>query len=603
MADNVGGSPGQSDERHSGRIEHAPDSDDERIEKVSMPGDSGGVGKGFPVAVRWFLLWCLLLAILGGLRSHTFRAPLAHDESIFLYAGQAWAAGELPYREHWDHKPPHVFLFHSLPLRFFPFSRTAVLAHELLWLALAATILAAVCRLYLSRTATLVALVFFCLFLSTRVTIRTGGLTEESSLVFVALSYLLILRSSRRVWRDAFLAGLFLGIATQFRQTYAPSLLFLALAGWRRGQQAQLGPKGTWAALALTGLGFALPEFFWSACFALKGAWWEYIEGSYLFNFFYIGAEADTHRRFGEVLAELWKVLHDTGPILAAPVLAVLVGPWLPRSLRWLLGLALVAFICEFAPISISGEYYHHYYVQAAVSSCLLLALAAEAIRKTAAGAIGRSRESQWSGARLAAGILVSVVVLAGATWLTIEAVRKYRDGYRSVLRRSRARGGELAMQKSLGEAIAALTEPDERILLLGVQPNACYFVGKRYAGARYFHNAPLFKDKFQPHISEAIRGRMMGDLRERRPTLIILGLLEGEREWRGMEIFDRREGAAFLRPYLEENYVPFEEIVSDVSKIPIAWFWYFNKCSFLVRKDQVEAIKKRFAALKQSQE
>ncbi|KPL08281.1 hypothetical protein AMJ85_08465 [candidate division BRC1 bacterium SM23_51] len=552
------------------------------------------------LAVRWLLLWCLLLAVLGGLRSHTFQAPLSHDESIFLYAGQAWAAGELPYRAHWDHKPPHIFLFHSLALRFFPFSRQAVLVHELLWLALAGTIFAAVCRLYVSRTATAVALVFFCLFLSTRVTIRTGGLTEESSLVFVALSYLLILRSSPRVWRDALLAGLFLGIASEFRQTYAPSLLFLCLAAWWRSRQARLGAKGTLAAMLLSGVGFALPECFWSAYFALKGAWWEYFEGSYLFNLFYIGAEADTHSGFIHGLREHWRVLTDTGPVLAAPVLAVLVALWLPRSRRWLLGLALVAFVCEFAPVSISGEYYHHYYVQAAISSCLLLALAAEASREVAAGLVGRSRGSQPSRAKLAAGVLVSVVVLGAATWLTIGGVRVYRDQYRSVLRRNRARGGELAMQKSLGEALARLTRPDERILLLGVQPNACYFVAKRYAGARYFHNAPLFKNKFQPHISEAIRQRMMDDLRARRPTLILLGLLEDEKEWRGMEMFDERKGAAFLRPYLEENYVPFEEIVPD---IPIGWFWYFKTCTFLVRKNQVDAIKQRFAAREQSQE
>jgi len=539
---------------------------------------------------RYFLLWAALVLVLGALRSFTFLAPLAHDESIFLYGGQAWAAGQLPYRDFWDHKPPHIFLYHSIPLRLFPFSRRAVLVHELLWLALAATLLAAVCRLYFSRAAAATALVFFCLFLSERVTIRTGGLTEESSLAFVALSYLLILRTSRHLKLDALLAGLALGMAAEFRQTYALSLLFLALAIlWRsRGAGRPLGK--TLAAWVLCGVGFALPEVFWSAYFALKGAWREYFEASYLFNFWYIGAPTETHRGLLDGLREHWRVFRDTGPILASPVLAGVLAPWLPRSLRKILGLAIVAFVCEFFPVSLSGEYYHHYYVQAAISSCLLLAIATEAVRFNTAALVQRKenageRNIAWIGT----GALVGLIVAGATVFLTAEAVGVYAKGYRSVLRRGRARGGELAMQKSLGRAIDRLTDPEETILLLGVQPNSCYFVARRYAGARYFHNAPLFKGKFQPHITQAIRQRMLGDLRKRRPVLVIVGLLEGEKHWRGLEIVDER--ARFLRPYLDENYVALEEAAG---KIPADWFWYRKKCSFLVRKDKAEAMAAR---------
>jgi hypothetical protein len=294
---------------------------------------------------------------------------------------------------------------------------------------------------------------------------------------------------------------------------------------------------------------------------------------------------------------EHWRVLRDTGPMLAAPVLALVMAPWLPRRLRAVFGLLVLAFICEFVPVSISGEYYHHYYLQATISSCLLLGLAAEAIR----GVIGaqhvapsEARDRPPSGVKRIVGLVAAMAVIAVAAWLTAGGVRVYVEQYRSVIRRNQSPTGELAVEKSLGEVIARLTEPKERILLLGVQPNACYFAAKRYAGARYYHNSPLFKGKFLKHISDEMRQRMIGDLKTRRPTLILLGTLEGgEREWLGMDLVNQR--ASFLRSYLDENYVPFEQIVSP---IPSDWFWYQRDCSFLVRKDQAEAIRKRLETL-----
>jgi hypothetical protein len=596
MADNVSAISGEPDKTQS-EILAAEEAHGNNMPKEKNVPDRGAVAQKRAAAVRWLLLWCLLLAVLAGLRSHTFLAPITHDEAIFLYGGQAWAVGQTPYRDFWDHKPPNIFLFHSLPLWVFPFSHTAVLVNELLWLALAATFFAAVCRLHSSRTATAVALAFLCLFVSERVTIRTGGFTEESSLTFVALSYLMLFRSSRHVWRDVFWAGVFLGFAAQFRQTYGLSLLFLCATAWWRSRQAGMGVMNTIAALVLGGLGFAVPEAFWSAYFWSKGLWREYFEGSYLFNFFYIGADRESQITLADSIHEHWRVLRDTGPMLAAPVLALVMAPWLSRRLRAVFGLLVLAFICEFVPVSISGEYYHHYYLQAAISSCLLLGLAAEAIRRVVRAehvAPSETKARPPSGVKRIVGLVAAMAVIAVAAWLTAGGVRVYVEQYRSVIRRNQSPTGDLAVEKSLGEAIAHLTEPKERILLLGVQPNACYFAAKRYAGARYYHNSPLFKGKFLKHISEQMRQRMISDLKTRRPTLILLGTLEGgEREWLGMDLVNQR--ASFLRSYLDENYVPFEQIVSP---IPSDWFWYQRDCSFLVRKDQVEAIRKRFETL-----
>lgn len=558
----------------------------------SGPGVKSAQQPRSSVAIlKYALVWVILMGALAGLRSHMFYGPILHDEAIFIYCGQAWADGQTPYRDFWDHKPPNIFFFHSIPLRVFPFNRTAILVHELLWLALAGTLLAAVCRMYLSWFATIAALPYFCLFLGSWVTVRSGGLTEEASLAWVALSYLFVLRGSARLLRDAFLAGLFLGVAAQFRQTFAPSSLFLAAAIIWRGRQSGMTPGRICGALVLSGLGFATPEFLWSAYFAVKGCWGQYIQGSYLFNFRYIGADKETHQGLMDGLKEHWRVFNDTGPILAAPVLALVMTPWLPRGRRWLLALALLAFVCEFIPISISGEYYHHYYIQTTVSACLLLALAAEAIWTIVKSAFGRT-EKRLHPAMLAAGALAAVAVIAATAWMTVKDVQVYQFRYRAVLKRAKQPNQELMTQNSIADAIAALTKPDETIQLLGVQPNSCYFLAKRYAGSRYFHNAPIFKGKFQDHLSTPIQERMLGDLAERRPALVILGPIEGPKErWRGLEIFDARPGSAFLKPYIEENYVALEKVAGGV---PQEWHWYKKNCSFLVRKDLAEEMKDR---------
>ncbi|MCX8036104.1 MAG: hypothetical protein N3D11_03420 [Candidatus Sumerlaeia bacterium] len=568
-----------------------------------MPDDknpqAGGLkqglfGKKYLISfLRWTAVACVIGGALAVLRAHTFHCAQGHDEAIFLYGGQAWAAGQVPYRDFWDHKPPHIFLFHALPLWLFPFSRTAAVVNEIVWLALAGTVFAAVCRRHLSVAASAVAVAFFCLFVSHRVAVRSGGMTEEASLLFVALSYWMILRPSPRLRRDVFWAGLFLGMAAEFRQTYGLSLLFLAAVTVWRARELGWKTKPALGSLALVSLGFVLPEAFWSAWFAAKRIWWDYFEASYLFNLIYIGAEPETHTGWLDGLRTHWRVLCDTGPMLAAPVLAAALLPWLPREKRWWCGLLLPAFVCEFAPVSLSGEYYHHYYVQTTISTCLLMGFAAQAVGEIVAGVLGR-RLSEMSRIKAAAGLLPALAVLAAAAWLTVGGVRCHIAENRKLERRNALPTGDRALEQSLGQALAGLTAPDERILLLGVQPNACYFAAKRYAGARYFHNAPLFKGKFQGHISERMKQAMLADLQRHQPVLILLGLLEGaDKEWLGMELVRRR--APFLVPYLMDNYVPLETLGG---RIPRDWFWYEDTCAFLVRKDLAETVRARLDAL-----
>jgi len=174
-------------------------------------------------------IWCVLFVLLLAARSYTFRSAIVHDEGVFLYGGMAWAAGELPYRDFWDHKPPGVTLFHSIPIRLFGYSLLAVRLHEVFWLAISATILFYLCRAHLLPATAILSLLFYCLLVSTKLVIRSGGLTEESALTFHALSYLFALRRKGSLGLNVFLAGLFVGLAAQFRQPFGLTIVFIAL--------------------------------------------------------------------------------------------------------------------------------------------------------------------------------------------------------------------------------------------------------------------------------------------------------------------------------------------------------------------------------------
>ena len=593
------------------------------------------------------VIWLLLLGLLVGARYYTLELPIVHDEGVFLYGGMALAAGEVPYQDFWDHKPPGITLFHALPIRLFGCSILAVRLHEVFWLAVAATLFAYLCGGHLALGPTILGVLFFAFFVSVKLIIRSGGLTEESALTLYALSYLFALRQRGRVGLNFFLAGLFLGLAAQFRQPFGLSIVFIALAVlWRpQGFKASFGRKV--GLLLLTALGAVLPEAVCSGYFLSKGMWWEYFEASYLYNFIYMEGALDpdvigpgllgpvyvvgylisfvlppelrsglTLESLGitAVLGKHEEILKATGPYLLAPVLALAMLWWLPARLRRIGVLMIVAFLCDFVAISLGGRYYQHYYLQAAISSSFLLALIFQAMYEGLRPRTLRGAVEQWHGhlahdsraggpchlrrrsaflrgfsavlCLLAGGIVLRICIV-----LTTDAVEGFVQEYKAGLRLAEHPTGELSTQRSLGDGIQSLTRPDERILLLGASPTSVYFAGGRVAGARYYHLSPFFRKAFAESIQDEHRERFLEDIKERRPVLLILAKEERQFYFAKMDVV-KNSAASFLLPYLEENYVALEDFYPR-SRIrrSLGWNWYGRVCSFLIRKDMTEEV------------
>jgi hypothetical protein len=531
------------------------------------------------ITIRIVLIWTVIFVLYGGLRYHTFLNSFAHDEGLFLYGGQAWSAGQLPYRDFWDHKPPGVFFFHSLPLRFFPFSLTAIKLHEIVWLSCSASILFVFCRRRMRPETSVLATLFYIFFTSMPYTIRAGGLTEESALFFVVLCFWLMLRSRGKLRWNCFFAGLALGTAVEFRQTYVFTFVFLIGALLHNAHQRGKKFRDVFRPFLTMCVGLALPEVIISVYFLAHGAWRNYMEASYLFNFYYIGP-ARHSMPLADVFYKQWMFISKTGPYLFAPLLALSTWKWIPRTTRWMLLPLILAYLGDLIAISLSGEYYEHYYVQASVSTCLLLALFWE-------GLFTRLQLA-WNNGLFRFPSMVFCVyalfLLALVAHFFAGGLRTYIGDYRAICEKRGSPEGEYAFQHGVAEAVQSLTDPEETILLIGRDPNSVYLLAERYAGARFYHFSPLWKDKLSGAVKEIHRQAFLQDVRDKAPVVLLIDLKK-----RG--VIDR-----FLpefQAYIDEHYIPLEDLVDEIPTDK--WFWYDAWLQFQIRKDKTEMIPTRW--------
>lgn len=527
-------------------------------------------------------LWIGIAALYAGLRSFTYFSELVHDDGLFLYTGQAWAAGELPYRDFSDHKPPGLFFLLSIPCRLFPFSLFAVKSFLVLWAALGAVLIYQLCRQFTGRIASCITLLLYIFYTSQFTTIRSGGLTEEGALPFVILSVLFLL--NKPGWSGALASGVALGAAAQFRQTFALTALFhfvwIAQFAFSKKQDR----KTTFVQTTALCAGMVLPESLVSFYFFIHGAWWAYFENSYLFNFIYVSASP--HNSWQQILTHHSSFIISTGPYLLAPLFAIALAPWANKNSRAYLVPLLACFAGDMTAVSLSGEYYTHYYVQAAVSIHLLFACCISTIIQPSLNMPNKIlRILFWP---------VVILITALTIALLTSGVKTYIQDYRSALRDYQNPYRAYAFQRGVALAARQITEPDEKILLLGQAPNSVYFLSGRYSGSRYYHYSPLWKEKFNGKQNQRFYQQFITDLNTRQPVLLIMDstVMDSDEPLDWIRSFSQETADA-----IQESFTPLSDQYENV--IPEdEWFWHDINVSFWIRNDRLEVVGLKLAAL-----
>ena len=70
-------------------------------------------GRGAPALRIAIIGWLLVAALACVLRAPVAALPFERDEGEYAYIAQRWLAGDVPYRDAFDQKPPGVFLFYA----------------------------------------------------------------------------------------------------------------------------------------------------------------------------------------------------------------------------------------------------------------------------------------------------------------------------------------------------------------------------------------------------------------------------------------------------------------------------------------------------------
>ncbi len=453
----------------------------------------------------WWLFVALFL-LLTLARVPSIAQPAGGDQGLYAYVGQRILAGELPYRDAWDQKPPAVHAAYAAMLAVWPDLRV-VAAADLALAVATALLLVPLGRAFGVRGAGELAALLY-LALANPIFSRVGGVRLRAQCeVFVALlvtlAVLLAWRAARQRadasrFRDAgdegaplaACAGAAVGLAFLFKYNAGAFALPVALALWFGAER----PGLPWRAWLWMAAGAAVPPLVTLGVFAWGGALTDLYLATYAYNVFYSG---ETYRDAWHALTYLvsFPVQHarvDSLWWLGGLGCAALVALSLTRR-AWLVVPAWVAAAC--LSIAVNGSRgLPQYFVQAwpalALASGLLIALL-------------------WTRSSLVPRLVLVALVATGVwrvttipkgvenTWHDLQALTGQVPREQYLERFGRHEAGDkysaLAIEQ-LGRYLRERTAPEDRVLVFGFSPGALV-AAQRESASRFFWSRPVIVD------------------------------------------------------------------------------------------------------------
>lgn len=445
---------------------------------------------------------------------------LIRDEGEYAYIGQRILAGEIPYRDVYNQKTPFAFYAMAAGQRLVGTSVAELRLFGSAYGLVSTGAVYALARAALGPFGAAAAALSFGAMVFDQAGIVHQASTEYFMLLWLALA-LLAWRRTGGAARPALAAGAgaLAGLAFLTKQSGAALLVFFAAdALWRRrraGRAALAAAAGDFGA-ALAGFGAVLGLA--AAWFAAHGALDEFVAGAWLDIGGYVGErhrEVDLRTRLETVAgfagrdAGFW-LAGSGGLLLAARARADAASGW------WLLLPVLLA--AALAP----GGTSRHYFLPLVVPFALGMGALAHALARHG-GALG---------AVLALALLLPWLGPLSHGWSL------YREPARAApprLFRPFDRAAEVA------RAIAERTEPGERILIVGSEPQV-YYLADRPAATRLIH---LYTTTGPYPGALALRAEFLGDLAERPRYVLLVNVVSSLTEFpSGLPVF--------LRPVLE---------------------------------------------------
>lgn len=479
--------------------------------------------------VRW-----AVLGLLFALRLPSLVQPAAADQNLYAYIGLRILAGEAPYVDAWDQKPPGIHLLYAALWWLWPDERI-VNAADLAAAVGVCWLLVVLGRRIATPWAGWLAAWIFALLANPSMHRLSGIFQRGQCETFIALAITgaLVLATVQSRRRSAMLgAGLLLGVAIWLKYNAAVFALPVALAVWC-WQPRQSGALGTtfrdlaWLAGSTAVLG-ALGLVWLASHGALPDLWL----ATFDYNVAYSSSGYSGPGAFFWYLLTmpLRQARHELLWLLGlGGVLFAVVVPTARRVA--LIGAAWIA--AAVVAIAINGRDLPQYFVQATPALAF-------------AGGSGLAAAWRSKGLLLRTVVLLLLVIgfwrvgtdrqvfgvarLAGLPGL-LDNVRFDINHWRGHIDRRtylERFGGQRAHDKfaaldvdDLAALVASNSAPGDRVMVFGFSPGALV-KADRMSASRFFWSLPVILEFAADHPGYGSRG-LLEDLVESRPTLVVL--------------------------------------------------------------------------------
>jgi hypothetical protein len=426
----------------------------------------------------------------------------SRDSGVFLYVGWRLLNGDVPYRDVWDHKPPLIYFVDALGIALTPESLWGVWILQFLFIFFTFFFIYKILDREFGIYAALAGAVILASGLLT--ILEKGNVTEEYALVFQAICFWLFVNAWKRDFslHSSFWIGVLGGLAFNFKQTtigiwitYGLFLLAIRLI------QRKLPFKDLLSLLA----GWLIPSVILILYLASQGAFDDYWEQAFLYNFVYIGKHEGI-RRLIPVFLKGFAYLQNGWVLYLALLgwLAALGYAWLKRKHVFtethpLVLIGLVNLPIEVFLITISGRSILHYYL----TPLPVMAILAGTMVYTLpflAGNITRSDPQKIQ--RWLPGIVLASILLGQWGQAT------YYPSYVQVLSDND--------YLPIIDYVAENTDTDDHVLFIGAE-SVVNFLARREAPTRYVYQYPLATLGRRPMFEE-----YFNQILENKPILII---------------------------------------------------------------------------------
>ena len=442
---------------------------------------------------RTILSLTIIILVVAAVRAPLLNIPFERDEGEYAYIAWRLDHHELPYRDWIDQKPPAIFWTYRLALSLPLDPVRAVHLMGLLWSAASACTLFLLASRFMKPFWAGAAAVLFGLLSADPTMEGTAANTEVFMLLPLILSLLAFFPATsadRRRILFMILAGVLTGIAAAFKQVAMVNWFFLValypVFVVSKNRLRQTLSFALWSALGVA--------FVWgtiAAYFSIRHGLPDFIYNVFTHNLEYINTVPWSQRLLccRKTLATLCptQALVWIFSLMDFVALCITKSPnsLAPQSGERAREKGLLLFLAAWLltsmiGVSASGYYYPHYFQQLLPVLAVAAALGAQKLDD----ARFWQKFPGWARRTLLASLMtlppLIVVYPFIFSYTPAEAVTKIYPG------------NPFDGMRSLGERLAQITHPDDRVFIFGAEPELLFYA-QRVSATRYIFLFPLY--------------------------------------------------------------------------------------------------------------